>query len=77
MSDSTGDRAYARDAGRQGRGAWVGMGFLFLACTAFTVAVVSLASDKSISAIFGIIGVPLFIIGLVLVIVDGRTGGVT
>lgn len=51
MSDTTDDHAYARDAAKQPIAVWVGMLFLFAGCAAFTVAVVSLASDKYLSAI--------------------------
>lgn len=77
MSDTTDDHAYDRDAARQPVTAWVGMLLLFAGCSALTVAVVSLASDTYVSAVFGIVGAGLFIVGLVLVIARARLRGLT
>lgn len=75
MSDNTGDRVYARDAAKQPWPVWVGLAVFLIGCGCFTVAVVELASNKSISAIAAIIGVPLFIIGLSLVVLKGNLKG--
>ena len=47
----------------------------FIGCGLLTVAVVELASNKSISAVTSIIGGPLVVIGLAVVIVSGRLRG--
>lgn len=75
MSDNTGDRAYARDARLQPAVAWIALLVFFIGCGCFTVAVVELASNKSISAIAALIGAPLFVIGLVTLVITGKLRG--
>ncbi len=77
MSDNTGDRAYAKDAGKQALAVWVSLPVFFVGCGLLTVAVVELASNKSVSAVTAIIGGPLVIIGLAVLILRGRLGGET
>lgn len=75
MSDNTGDRAYARDADLQPWLAWIGLGMFFLGCGALTVAVVALAGDRTITLVAALIGGPLFVVGLVTLVVTGRFKG--
>lgn len=75
MSDSTGDRAYARDAALQPVVTWIARLVFFIGCGCFTLAVVELASDEAISAVAAIIGAPLFLIGLITLIVIGKLRG--
>jgi pheromone shutdown protein TraB len=75
MSDNTGDQAYARDAKLQPAVAWLALFVFFIGCGCFTVAVVELAGNKSTSAVAALIGAPLFLIGLVTLIVTGKLRG--
>lgn len=51
---------------------WLGLPLLFIGCGLSTVAVVELASNKSISAVTAIIGVPLVILGFLFLVLHGR-----
>lgn len=77
MSDTTGDRAYARDAKKQTLMVWISLPVFFIGCGLLTVAVVELASNKHISAVTAVIGGPLVVIGLAVLIIRGRLRGET
>ena len=76
MSDSTGDRAYARDAKRQGASAWLGLFLFFAGCAALTVAAIYLNIDDSTSAVLASAGAVALFIGVVLVWWRGNLRGV-
>jgi hypothetical protein len=67
-------RSTAKDAPERAWLVWLGLPLLFIGCGLLTVAVVELASNKSISAVTGIIGLPLMLIGLILVALKVRAG---
>jgi hypothetical protein len=47
---------------------WLGLPLLFIGCGLLTVAVVELASNKSISAVTAIIGGPLVVLGMAFLV---------
>ncbi len=51
---------------------WLGLPLLFIGCGLLTVAVVELASNKSISAVTSIIGGPMAIVGLIFLVLYSR-----
>ena len=67
-------RANTKDAPERTWLVWLGLPLLFIGCGLLTVAVVELASNKSISAVTGIIGGPLALIGFVLIALKVRAG---
>jgi hypothetical protein len=67
-------RSTTKDAPNRVWLAWLGLPLLFIGCGLLTVAVVELATNKSISAVTGIIGFPLMLIGLILIALKVRAG---
>jgi hypothetical protein len=67
-------RSTTKDAPNRAWLAWLGLPLLFIGCGLLTVAVVELATNKSISAVTGIIGFPLMLIGLILIALKVRAG---
>lgn len=76
MSDSTGDRAYARDARRQPVVVWVSLLVFFIGLGLMTAAVVALADDKVASAVLAVVGVPVAAVGLAVTLIKGDLSGV-
>lgn len=76
MSDSTGDRAYARDLKRQPSIVWFGLLVFFAGLGLLTAAVVLLAQNTSVSAVLAVVGIPVTVLGLVVTIVKGDLSGV-
>jgi hypothetical protein len=67
-------RAPTKDAPDKSWLVWLGLPLFFIGCGCLTVAVVELASNHSISAVAAIIGVPLTLIGFVLIALKVRAG---
>ena len=67
-------RADTKDSAARNWLVWLGLPLFFIGCGCLTVAVVELASNTSISAVTAVIGVPLTLIGFVLIAMKVRAG---
>ena len=76
MSDSTGDRAYARDIRRQPVIVWVSVLVFFIGVGLMTTAVVVLADDKLASAVLAVVGILVAALGLAGILINGDLSGV-
>jgi hypothetical protein len=76
MSDTTGDRAYARDARRQSLLTWAAMIVFFAGCASLTAAVVFLNIDRFTSSVLGVVGVVMLPTGAAFVWRLGNLRGV-
>ena len=75
MSDSTGDRAYARDVRRQPVIVWFALLAFFAGLAVVTVAVVLLPEDESTSIVLGVAGGVLAALGLGVTLARGDLTG--
>ena len=73
---SAGDRSApgVRDTGIGTAGSLAAMTVFFLGCGCFTMADILLGSNDRASAVLAIVGVPLFLIGMVVLLVRSRLG---
>ena len=68
-------------SGEHETGVWTAVSLLalvvfFAGCACFTLAEIFLGSNDTASAILAIVGVPLFVVGAVMLILRVRTGSV-